>query len=154
MSPSSAPPDAEVPAAGGTRIVLPVRSDDLDVVGHVRGPAYLAYADHARWSALVTAGIDLSDLAARRLGPVNLETTVRFRRELRAGGQVEVVSVFGWGTGRTSRVDQWLLRGDGVLAAQVSSVSGLLDLSTRRLLPGPDRYWRELAADPSMLGLT
>ena len=71
------------------RVTIAVRADDLDVNGHLRGPAYLAYADHARWSCVQAAGIDPAELTARRIGPVNLETTVRFRRELRSG-EVEV----------------------------------------------------------------
>ncbi len=31
------------------RVTIAVRADDIDRNGHVRGPAYLAYADHARW---------------------------------------------------------------------------------------------------------
>jgi len=46
----------------GARVVLAVRSDDLDVNGHLRGPAYLAYADHARWVAMDAAGIDVTGL--------------------------------------------------------------------------------------------
>jgi acyl-CoA thioester hydrolase len=136
-----------------SRSAITVRSDDLDQNGHVRGPAYLAYADHARWVALEAAGIDVTELLARGIGPVNLETTLRFHRELRPLDQVEVCSTFEWSTGKTSRVTQRMFRADGTLAAEVTSVSGLLDLTERRLLPHPDRYWRSLATDPSILGL-
>jgi acyl-CoA thioester hydrolase len=140
--------------AAGARVLLAVRSDDLDPNGHVRGPAYLAYADHARWLTLDAAGIDVADLLLRGIGPVNLETTVRFHRELRALDQVEVHTRFEWTTGKVSRVKQRLVRSDGTLVAEVSSVSGLLDLTERKLLPRPDQYWRSLAIDPAVLGLT
>ncbi|KAA9161385.1 acyl-CoA thioesterase [Amycolatopsis acidicola] len=135
------------------RTTIGVRSDDLDVNGHVRGPAYLAYADHARWECLRAAGIDPNELTARGLGPVNLETTLRFRRELRMGDEITVVSTFHWGTGKTSRVRQeMLVRGE--LVAEVSSVSGVLDLRTRRLVEDPGRHWLEIAAEPELLGLS
>ncbi|MFJ1762026.1 acyl-CoA thioesterase [Amycolatopsis sp. NPDC088138] len=134
------------------RVTIAVRADDLDVNGHVRGPAYLAYADHARWTCVQAAGIDPAELTARRIGPVNLETTVRFRRELR-GGEVEVGCEFHWGTGKTSRVTQEFRISDGTLVAEVESVSGLLDLDRRRLVADPGSYWRELAARPELLGL-
>jgi len=141
--------------AAGARVLLAVRSDDLDQNGHVRGPVYLAYADHARWLTLEAAGIDVADLLARGIGPVNLETTLRFHRELRALDQVEVHTRFEWTTGKVSRVEQRLVRSsDGTLVAEVSSVSGLLDLTERKLLPRPDQYWRSLATDPAVLGLT
>ncbi|WP_232665462.1 acyl-CoA thioesterase [Pseudonocardia sp. TRM90224] len=134
-------------------VVLPVRADDLDVNGHVRGPAYLAYADHARWAGLVAAGVDVNGLLERGFGPVNLETTVRFAAEVRASDIVSVSTAMLWGEGKTSRVVQQLHRSDGVLAAEVSSVSGLMDLSTRRLVPRPGEHWRAHAAAPELLGL-
>ncbi|WP_410668601.1 acyl-CoA thioesterase [Amycolatopsis sp. cmx-4-68] len=135
------------------RVTIAVRADDIDANGHVRGPAYLAYADHARWSCVRAAGIDLAELAERRIGPVNLETTVRFHRELVPGGEVEVGCEFHWGTGKTCRVTQELRAPDGTLVADVSSVSGLLDLDRRRLVADPGAYWLELAARPELLGL-
>lgn len=135
------------------RVTIPVRCDDIDTNGHVRGPAYLAYADHARWLCVQAAGIDLAELSARRVGPVNLETTVRFHRELLAYGEVSVSCEFQWGSGKTSRVVQEFHAPDGTLVASVSSVSGMLDLDRRRLLPDPGKHWRELAARPEFLGL-
>lgn len=135
------------------RITIAVRSDDLDVNGHVRGPAYLAYGDHARWACLSAAGIDPNQLRMQGIGPVNLETTVRFRRELTACENIEVSCAFHWGNGKTSRVVQQLLRPDGTLVAEVESVSGLLDLAGRRLVADPGRYWRALATQPGLLGL-
>ncbi|WP_103340913.1 acyl-CoA thioesterase [Amycolatopsis sp. CA-126428] len=134
-------------------VTIQVRCDDIDVNGHVRGPAYLAYADHARWACTQAAGVDPAALTARRLGPVNLETTVRFHRELLPHGEVDVSCVFHWGTGKTSRVTQEFRTPDSTLVAEVASLSGLLDLDRRRLLPDPGAYWRELAARPGLLGL-
>jgi acyl-CoA thioester hydrolase len=135
-------------------ITLPVRTDDLDTNGHVRGPAYLAYADHARWATLVAAGIDLAELHGHGLGPVSLETTIRHLAELRAGDTVTITSTYSWTTGKTSRIVQQLQRADGVAVAEVTSVWGLLDLTERRLVPNPDEYWRTHATAPELLGLT
>ncbi|WP_020667299.1 acyl-CoA thioesterase [Amycolatopsis nigrescens] len=136
------------------RTRIAVRSDDLDINGHVRGPAYLTYADHARWECLWAAGVEPARLAEQDIGPVNLETTIRYHRELLAGGEVEVLSTFRWGSGKTSQVVQELRSPDGTLVAEVESVSGLLDLTRRRLVPDPGRYWRALASRPELLGLS
>ncbi|WP_290055493.1 acyl-CoA thioesterase [Amycolatopsis solani] len=135
------------------QVTIPVRCDDIDANGHVRGPAYLAYADHARWSCVQAAGIDLAELTARRIGPVNLETTVRFHHELTPGGEVSVSCSFRWGTGKTSRVVQEFHDPGGTLVASVTSVSGLLDFDRRRLVSDPAACWRELAKHPELLGL-
>lgn len=135
------------------RTTIAVRSDDMDVNGHVRGPAYLAYADHARWMCLSAAGIDPNQLRGQGIGPVNLETTVRFHSELTACVDIDVSSTFLWRNGKTSRVVQQLRRQDGTLVAEIESVSGLLDLTGRRLVADPARYWRALATRPDLLGL-
>ena len=119
----------------------------------MRGAAYLTYADQARWALVQAAGVDLDELAASGVGPVNLETTVRFRNELRAGDEVAVESTFEYGSGRVSRVHQLLRRRDGEVAAEVSSVSGMLDLATRRLRPDPGACWLRHAREPGVLGL-
>jgi acyl-CoA thioester hydrolase len=84
---------------------------------------------------------------------VNLETSIRYRNELRAEDEVDVSCVFVWGEGKTFRVEQVLQRAEGAVAAEVSSLSGLLDLETRRLVPNPARHWHSRAARPELLGL-
>jgi acyl-CoA thioester hydrolase len=136
------------------RVRVEVRMSDLDVNGHVTTAAYLQFADHARWKLLQAAGVDLDALAGAGVGPVTLETTVRFRRELRAGGDVDVSCRFGWPGGRTGTVVQELRRADdGELAAEVHSVGGLLDLQRRKLVGEPAAFWARHATRPELLGL-
>ncbi|OXM53625.1 thioesterase [Amycolatopsis thailandensis] len=136
------------------RVTIDIRTDDLDINGHVRGPAYLAYADHARWESVWAAGVDPLALKAANLGPVNLETTIRFRRELRARARIDVLTRFVWEPGKISLVVQEFVTPDGTVVAEVESLSGLLDLEHRRLVPDPALHWRKYAARPEILGLT
>jgi acyl-CoA thioester hydrolase len=141
-----------IPAPATIRVE--VRADDVDVNGHVRGGAYLAYADHARWALVQASGVDLDGLKAAGLGPVNLETTVRFQHELRVGDELEIHTTFSYGNGKTSRVHQELRRtSDGELCAEVTSVSGMLDLDTRRLIHDPRSAWEPFVQRPEPLGL-
>ncbi|WP_158888568.1 acyl-CoA thioesterase [Amycolatopsis anabasis] len=135
-------------------VTLTVRLSDLDTNWHVRGPAYLDYADHARWECVRAAGVSLDELARRRIGPVNLETTCKFRSELRPGDEFVVSTEFAYSQAKTSRASQEIHRADGTLVAEITSVSGLLDLDARRLLPDPASYWRTLATKPELLGVT
>ncbi|HEY8544076.1 MAG TPA: thioesterase family protein [Acidimicrobiales bacterium] len=132
---------------------LDVRVSDLDPNGHVRGPAYLELADHARWEWVRAAGIPIEELLGAGVGPVNLETTLRFVHELRTAEPLDVTVVPVWGDGRTSRVTQELRRRDGTVVATVESVGGLLDLERRRLVTDPQAVWRRLATHPEVLGL-
>jgi acyl-CoA thioester hydrolase len=136
------------------RIRMDVRSYELDTQGHVTTAAYLQYADHVRWKLLEAAGVDLDELRRLGLGPVTLETTVRFVRELRRGHEVDVSCAFEWPGGKTGRVVQQLHRvDDGSLVAELRSVGGLLDLDARTLVPAPNEVWRRLARHPELLGL-
>jgi acyl-CoA thioester hydrolase len=99
------------------------------------------------------AGITPHKLAAAGVGPVQLETTIRFHRELRAGDEVDVSCVFVWDSHRTFRVEQDFRRADGTLVAELANVGGLLNLEQRRLVPDPAGQFRSLATAPELLGL-
>ncbi|MFG2910520.1 acyl-CoA thioesterase [Kitasatospora sp. NPDC048286] len=137
--------------AFSTRIT--VRGYETDSQGHLNQAVYLQYAEHARWEYLRAAGIRQTDLVAEGVGPVVLETTVKYLRELRAGDSVEVGCSFTWRDGKTFQLVQRLVREDGVLAAEITGVGGILDLKERRLVADPREPLRALAADPGLLGL-
>ncbi|MGW1023684.1 acyl-CoA thioesterase [Streptomyces sp. NPDC002577] len=130
-----------------------VRGYETDTQGHLNQSVYLQYAEHARWSLLQHVGIRQSDMLDKGVGPVTLETTIRYLRELRAGDEVDVSCSLLWGEGKTLRVEQTIRTTDGTTAAEVVSVGGLLDLRARRLVRDPREYFRALAARPEELGL-
>ncbi|MGV9680856.1 acyl-CoA thioesterase [Nocardia sp. NPDC003482] len=132
---------------------IDVRISDVDPQLHVTGSAYQQYADHARFECVQAAGISVDDLLADGFGPVNLETTIRYHRELRAGDSVDVTCSWIWSPGKTFRVEHVLTRADGELSATVDHLSGLMDLRTRRLVSDPGAEWARRAADPTLLGL-
>jgi acyl-CoA thioester hydrolase len=134
-------------------VELRVRGYETDTQGHLNTAVYMQYAEHARWEILRVAGLPQATLIADGVGPVNLETTMRFRKELLAGDAVLVTCEFVWGEGKTFQVEQRFTTPDGELVAEVSSVGGLMDLKARRLVAQPGERFRRLAADPALLGL-
>jgi acyl-CoA thioester hydrolase len=134
-------------------VPVTVRGYETDTQGHLNQAVYLNYAEHARWSLLHAAGIRQADLVARGVGPVALETTIRFRSELLAGDEVEVTCGFLWGEGKTFRIEQTVRKTDGTVAAEIEAVGGLMDLTARRLVADPRERFKELAADPALFGL-
>lgn len=66
-------------------VPVTVRGYETDIQGHLNQSVYLQYAEHARWCLLDAAGIGQTDLMSKGVGPVTLETTIRYLRELRAG---------------------------------------------------------------------
>jgi acyl-CoA thioester hydrolase len=135
------------------QVRIAVRGYELDLQGHVNQAVYLQYGEHARWQCFQAAGLGPDTLVTAGVGPVVLETTIRYLKELVAGDEVDVTCRFLWGDGKTFRVEQDYTRADGVPVARVTGVAGLLDRSTRRLVDAPAVRLRDLAADPSWLGL-
>ncbi|MET8678594.1 thioesterase family protein [Streptomyces sp. NPDC004647] len=133
-------------------VTITVRGYETDSQGHLNTSVYTQYAEHARWTLVQAAGIRQSELIEKSVGPVNLESTIRFLRELRAGDEVEVSCAFLWGEGKTFRVEQEFRR-DGELVATLHSVGGMMDLRERRLLADPREGFRQFASNPSALGL-
>ncbi|MEU2711724.1 acyl-CoA thioesterase [Streptomyces sp. NPDC007205] len=130
-----------------------VRGYETDVQGHLNQAVYVNYAEHARWSLLKAAGVTQAELIGQGVGPVSLETTIRYLRELLAGDEVDVTCAFEWGEGKTFRIRQEVRKTDGTVAAELTAVTGLLDLTERRLVADPGKVFRELACDPGLFGL-
>ncbi len=138
------------------RVPVTVRGYETDTQGHLNQSVYLQYAEHARWSLLSAAGIEQAEMVASGVGPVVLEQTVSYRRELRAGDEVTVSCCFEWdvpGSGKLFRLYQAIRTADGALAADITSLGGVMDLARRRLVPDPGATLRGLATDPAPLGL-
>jgi acyl-CoA thioester hydrolase len=134
-------------------VPVTVRGYETDVQGHLNQSVYLNYAEHARWSLLHAAGVSQAELTSKGVGPVALETTIRYQRELLAGDEVEVTCDFVWGEGRTFRIRQTISKADGTVAAEITAVGGLMDLKARKLVADPKEYFRALASEPRLFGL-
>lgn len=135
------------------QVRMSVRVYEIDAQGHLNGACYIQFADHSRFACLREAGVSIDGLLADGMGPVNLETTIQYLHELRGGEDVDVSCTFGWREGRTHTVEHELLRTDGVVAARLRSISGLLDLRTRKLVADPAAVWRSRATRPELLDL-
>ncbi|NUR50129.1 MAG: acyl-CoA thioesterase [Hamadaea sp.] len=132
---------------------ITVRGYELDTQGHLNQAVYLQYGEHARWECLRAAGLSQDRLIGSGVGPVALEVTVRYLRELRGGDVVDVTCEFEWGEGKTFRIRQDLRRPDGTQVAELTGVGGLLDLTVRRLVADPAGRFRSLATKPELMGL-
>lgn len=133
------------------RTRIAVRGYELDTQGHLNQAVYLNYAEHARWEYLARFGITQRGLAAARIGPVQLECTVRYLRELRGGDEVDVSCALVRARGKTFRITQDYRRPSGELCARLTGVAGVLDLSARKLVDDPLGALRGLSDHPGLL---
>ncbi|WP_378731446.1 acyl-CoA thioesterase [Nocardia brasiliensis] len=134
-------------------VPIVVRGYELDTQGHLNQAVYLQYAEHARWELLRAAGLPQDKLIASGIGPVVLETTIKYLRELRSGDEVTVSVEFAWQTGKTFRFRHEIRKLDGTVAAEISVLTGLLDLTARKLVTEPGERMAGLAERPDLLGL-
>jgi acyl-CoA thioester hydrolase len=132
---------------------ITVRGYELDTQGHLNQAVYLQYCEHLRWESLRAAGISQAKLISTRIGPAVLENTMRFHRELRGGDEVDVTCKWIWGEGKTFRVEQEIRRADGILACDLTSVAGLIDLDKRKMISNPAEHFAKLADHPEIMGL-
>jgi acyl-CoA thioester hydrolase len=136
------------------RVRIAVRDYEIDAQGHVSGLVYQQWAHFASMACLRDAGAKIDELTAQGLGPIDLEVTTRFHRELRMGDDVDVTCAFEWNSGRTYWLRQEIRKPDGTLVAEVNSLGAILDLAKRRMIPHPADRLREVTELPERLGLS
>ena len=56
---------------------------DMDFNQHMANSAYLDYASNTRMMFLESQGVTVSSLMERQIGPVTIEDTITYRREIR-----------------------------------------------------------------------
>ncbi|WP_433575349.1 acyl-CoA thioesterase [Nocardia brasiliensis] len=134
-------------------IPIVVRGYELDTQGHLNQAVYLQYTEHARWEMLRAAGLPQDKLIATGVGPVVLESTIKYLRELRGGDEVTVDTDIEYSGGKTFIFRHEIRKLDGTVAAEARVVGGLLDLRERKLVAGPAERFRDLAERPDLLGL-
>ncbi|MFF0488227.1 acyl-CoA thioesterase [Nocardia sp. NPDC003482] len=134
-------------------VPVTVRGYEIDVNGHLNQAVYHQYAEHARWEIMRAAGVVPEKLRERNLGPVVLESTIKYRRELYLGDEVRVTCAFDWGTGKVFHFHQQILKLDGTVSAEIDVVTGVMDLTVRKLVSNPADRFRELADSPDLIGL-
>jgi acyl-CoA thioester hydrolase len=112
---------------------------DTDVNAHMRSPAYLEMANDRRMLAFHEAGWPLARFHEEGLGPVLLEESLQFRRELLMNTRATVdLQLAGLSLdGSRWRLRCTVRRADGKVAAVVSGTGGWDDLAQRRLVVPP-----------------
>ena len=138
MSPAEPMPAQSAP---GSRYVkrLQVNWGDLDANGHMANTAYLAKAADVRMFFFEEHGFPWEEFVRVGIGPVIQRETLEYRRELRMHESIDITLVV---EGLSTDGSRWILaneflRGDGQLAAKVTSQGGWLDLKARALAAPP-----------------
>jgi len=104
---------------------------DCDVVGHLNTRHYTALFDHAMWELMRLLGAEDNYGAGATVAWVDIETLVRYRREVNVGSAVRVRSRIAR-AGNTSLVTEHLLDAGGEERASCRTTSVRLNMMERR----------------------
>ena len=122
-----------------------IREFHLDTFGHVNNARYFDIFEEARWDLITQNNYGLKRVQELKIGPVILECTTQFKRELKLRETITVrTSVLDY-VGKIMRMEQVMLKSgsDGVEveACRALFVVGLMDLSLRKLIPPTLDWW-------------
>ena len=113
---------------------------DLDINGHVRNTAYLAYATDTRYAYFAENGMPADELKRRQVGPVTLRDDIRYLKELHS--MERIVISFGVthidDDRRKMQVFNEIYKEDGSLACRIESLVVWFDMAERKITVPPD----------------
>jgi YbgC/YbaW family acyl-CoA thioester hydrolase len=112
----------------------------LDTFGHVNNARYLDLYEEARWDFISKYGYGLKDIMEKKQGPVILEVTCKYRRELVNRETITIVSTTAANKGKIMTISQQMLKENGDLASEATFTIGFMDLEKRKLIVPPDSW--------------
>lgn len=124
------------------RYAKEIREHHLDVFGHVNNTIYLQFFEEARWEVITRAGFGLERILTERVGPVVLDLSVRFRRELLCRQSIVIQSQVTETRGRIWVLRQWIEDEGGEVYSEAHFTLGLMDMTKRKLI-GLTPGWTE-----------
>jgi len=124
-----------------------IREEHLDTFGHVNNARYLEMFEQARWDLITENGFGLEQVKASGTGPVILEVTLKFMREVGNRQTMRIVSTLDSYEGKIGRMTQLLLDDQERVCCEGKFVFGQWDTKTRKLIE-PTPEWRRAVGLP------
>lgn len=120
---------------------LLIREAHLDSFGHVNNAAYVMLYEEARWDFITQNGFGLDYIQKHQVGPVILDLSVRFKRELKNREKViirsqaiEIVSP------KIIILEQQMINPQGKVASEAKFTVGFFDLKERKLIDAKEEW--------------
>lgn len=111
----------------------------IDTFGHVNNAITLQILEQARWDFITNGGFGVATIQKMRVGPVILDISVRFKREILLREEIEIESINYWnGKSKIMETHQhiYVFREDfgKQLATHAEFKVGVMDLEKRKLI--------------------
>ncbi len=117
-----------------------VEEDLLDEYGHVNNANYLMLYEKARWNILKSSGKGYDVIRENKTGPVILEVTVRFSKELLAGQRIIIETTSRRKNDLIFFFDQIMINEKKEIASKAVFTAALFNLEKRKMVR-PDDEW-------------
>ena len=118
-----------------------IREEHLDTFGHVNNARYLEIFEQARWDLITDNGFGLDYVKASGTGPVILEITLRFLREVKNRQRMTIRSFMDSYEGKIGRMTQLLIDEAGETCCEGKFVVAQWDTKARKII-APTAEWR------------
>lgn len=110
----------------------------LDTFGHMNNAQYLTLFEEARWALMNEGGYGSSKIRESGLGPIILEVSVRYIKELKLHDEVVIQSQLMFYKKKIGKIQQKMFRGDE-LCCFSEFIIALFNLQERKLVaPTPE----------------
>ena len=119
-----------------------ITEDLLDDFGHVNNARYLDLYEKARWEILDQYGMGRDLLKESHKGPIILEVTVRFSREVGAGQDITIETKSRRKDDRIFYFDQTMKNSQGEVCSKAVFTAALFDMEKRKMIRA-DEKWLE-----------
>ena len=118
---------------------LVIREHHLDSYGHVNNATYVQILEEARWESITLKGYGYNRVQEIKIGPVILEVSVKFRKEVKLREKIKVSVDAQPMKGKIGVINQTIYKEDGSVALEGFVTYGMFDLKARKLIePTPE----------------
>jgi acyl-CoA thioester hydrolase len=134
----------------GNRVLeqtITIREEHLDTFGHVNNARYLEIFEQARWDLITEGGFGLDFIQSSGTGPVVLELSLRFMREVKNRQQMRIRTTLDSYEGKIGRMTQLLVDEQDQVCCEGKFVIAQWDMKTRKLIP-PTLEWKRALGLP------
>jgi len=121
-----------------------IKENHLDGFGHVNNAVYLQLFEEARWEMITQGGYSWTDVQKEKKGPVILECTVRFQKELRLREKIRIETACVDYRKVVAELQQKLWNESGELCTLAHFKFALFDLEKRKIIKPTEQWLRAL----------
>jgi YbgC/YbaW family acyl-CoA thioester hydrolase len=121
-----------------------VTDDLLDGYNHVNNARYLDLYERARWDILEKSGLGRESIHRNKIGPVIIEVTVRFSRELLPGDEIKILTTSRRKNELVFYFDQQMINSQGKIASKAIFTTSLFDLEKRKMVKADDEWLKAM----------